>query len=54
MAVGMNIDFVALLKDFGFPVFVTAFVLFRLDKSVKDLTAAVQKLCECVDKSKTT
>jgi len=37
-------DLIKLLRDFGFPVAVAAFVLYRVEPALKNLTAAIIEL----------
>ena len=37
-------DWISLIKELGFPVVITLYILIRLEGAVKDLTAAIIKL----------
>lgn len=52
----MDPQFLATLKDLvstvGFPIFVAAWLLFRTDKILRNLTEVVEKLCTKLDGTK--
>ena len=41
-------DVVKVLRDFGFPTAVAAFVLYRIEPALKNLTAAITELRLCL------
>jgi hypothetical protein len=42
----LNEQVVSIISNLGFPIFVSVFVLFRLEKSMKDFTQSINDLSE--------
>ena len=45
---GSSADVVTILRDFGFPVFVSTWLLWRLEKRHEAYTARIEKLSEAI------
>jgi len=43
-------DWKDLLSNIGFPIAVTTYLLFRMERTIKELTSVIGKLCERIEK----
>ena len=43
-------EFFTAISNFGFPVVVAGYLLFRTEKKIEDLTATINELCKTLEK----